>query len=71
MVFPKSFDLINDEYLFMVANIFAKKRLGENSLVNISLEKSKDNKIIGTCVIRSKTKDFMAGLGEKLKALIS
>ena len=48
-----------------------KTRLGENALVNISVEKSKDNKIIGTCVIRSKTKDFMTGLGEKIKALIS
>ena len=71
MVFPKSVDLINDDYPFMVANLFAKTRLGENALVNISVEKSKDNKIIGTCVIRSKTKDFMTGLGEKIKALIS
>ena len=71
LVFPKSIDLINDEYPFMVANLFAKTKLGENALVNISVEKSKDNKIIGTCVIRSKTKDFMTGLGEKIKALIS
>ena len=71
LVFPKTVDLINDEYPFMVANLFAKTRLGENALVNISVEKSKDNKIIGTCVIRSKTKDFMTGLGEKIKALIS
>ena len=71
LVFPKTIDLINDEYPFMVANLFAKTRLGENALVNISVEKSKDNKIIGTCVIRSKTKDFMTGLGEKIKALIS
>ena len=71
LVFPKSIDLINDDYPFMVANLFAKTKLGENALVNISVEKSKDNKIIGTCVIRSKTKDFMTGLGEKIKALIS
>ena len=71
LVFPKSIDLINDDYPFMVANLFSKTKLGENALVNISVEKSKDNKIIGTCVIRSKTKDFMTGLGEKIKALIS
>ena len=71
LVFPKSKDLINDDYPFMVANLFARTKLGENALVNISVEKSKDNKIIGTCVIRSKTKDFMTGLGEKIKALIS
>ena len=71
LVFPKSIDLINDDYPFFVSNLFAKTRLGENALVNISVEKSKDNKIIGTCVIRSKTKDFMTGLGEKIKALIS
>ena len=71
LVAPKSIDLINDEYPFMVANLYSKTKLGENALVNLSVEKSKDNKIIGTCVIRSKTKDFMTGLGEKIKALVS
>jgi hypothetical protein len=71
LVFPKSIELINDDYPFMVANLYSKTKLGENALVNISVERSKDNKIIGTCVIRSKTKDFMTGLGEKIKALIS
>ena len=71
LVSPKSIELINDEYPFMVANLYAKTKLGENALVNLSVEKSKDNKIIGTCVIRSKTKDFMTGLGEKIKALVS
>ena len=71
LVFPKSVDLINNDYPFMVANLYAKTKLGENALINISVEKSKDNKIIGTCVIRSKSKDFMTGLGEKIKALIS
>jgi vesicle coat complex subunit len=71
LVSPKNIDLINDDYPFMVANLYAKTKLGENALVNLSVEKSKDNKIIGTCVIRSKTKDFMTGLGEKIKALVS
>ena len=71
LVSPKTIDLINDEFPFMVANLYAKTKLGENALVNLSVEKSKDNKIIGTCVIRSKTKDFMTSLGEKIKALVS
>jgi hypothetical protein len=71
LVSPKNIDLINDDYPFMVANLYAKTKLGENALVNLSVEKSKDNKIIGTCVIRSKTKDFMTGLGEKIKAVVS
>ena len=71
LIFPQSIDAINDEFPFMVANLYSKTKLGENALVNISVEKSKDNKIIGTCIIRSKTKDFMTGLGEKIKAIIS
>ena len=71
LVSPKTIDFINDEFPFMVANLYAKTKLGENALVNLSVEKSKDNKIIGTCVIRSKTKDFMTSLGEKIKALVS
>ena len=71
LVNPKNIDLINDDYPFMVANLYSKTKLGENALVNLSVEKSKDNKIIGTCIIRSKTKDFMTGLGEKIKALVS
>ena len=71
LVSPRSLDMINDEYPYMVANLYAKTKLGENALVNLSVERSKDNKIIGTCVIRSKTKDFMTGLGEKIKALVS
>ena len=71
LVSPKNIDLINDDYPFMVANLYAKTKLGENALVNLSVEKSKDNKIIGTCVIRSKTKDFMTGLGEKIKSVVS
>jgi len=62
LVSPRSLDMINDEYPFMVANLYAKTKLGENALVNLSVERSKDNKIIGTCVIRSKTKDFMTGV---------
>ena len=71
LVSPKNIEMINDEFPFMVANLYAKTKLGENALVNLSVERSKDNKIIGSCFIRSKTKDFMTGLGEKIKALVS
>ena len=47
LVSPKNIDMINDEYPFMVANLYAKTKLGENALVNLSVERSKDNKIIG------------------------
>ena len=71
LVSPKTIEMINDEFPFMVCNLYAKTKLGENALVNLSVERSKDNKIIGSCFIRSKTKDFMTGLGEKIKALVS
>ena len=71
LVSPKTIEMINDEFPFMVCNLYAKTKLGENALVNLSVERSKDNKIIGSCFIRSKIKDFMTGLGEKIKALVS
>ena len=55
----------------LISNLYSKTKLGEDALVNLSVEKGKDKKILGTCVLRSKTKDFMTSLGEKIKALIS
>ncbi len=46
LVSPKNIDMIKDEYPFMVANLYAKTKLGENALVNLSVERSKDNKIM-------------------------
>jgi coatomer subunit beta len=71
LVFPNSIDNINEDDPFLVANLYSKTKLGEDALVNLSVEKGKDKKILGTCVLRSKTKDFMTSLGEKIKALIS
>ena len=71
LVFPNSVDSINEDDPFLVANLYSKTKLGEDALVNLSVEKGKDKKILGTCVLRSKTKDFMTSLGEKIKALIS
>ena len=69
IVFPKNIDDINEDEPFMVANLYSKTKLGEDALINISVEKTKDKKIIGTCVLRSKAKEFMMSLGEKIKAI--
>ena len=71
LVFPKRLGDIDNDAPFFVANLYTKTKLEEDALINISVERTKDNKIIGTCIIRSKTKDFMTSLGEKIKALIS
>jgi coatomer subunit beta len=69
LVFPKNVDDINENEPFMVANLYSKTKLGEDALINVSVEKTKDKKIIGTCVLRSKAKEFMMSLGEKIKAI--
>ena len=71
LVFPNNINDVNEEDPFLVANLYSKTKLGEDALVNLSVEKGKDKKILGTCVLRSKTKDFMTSLGEKIKALVS
>ena len=71
LVFPKSIEKIDDSDPFLVANLYTKTKLGEDALVNVSIEKGKDIKILGTCIIRSRAKEFMMALGEKIKALIS
>ena len=35
LVFPKCIELINDDYPFMVENLFSKIKLGKNALFNI------------------------------------
>ena len=71
LVFPNNINDVNEEDPFLVANLYSKTKLGEDALVNLSVEKGKDKKILGTCVLRSKTKDFMTSLGEKIKALFN
>ena len=71
LVFPKTIDKIDDSDPFLVANLYTRTKLGEDALINISIEKGKEINILGTCLIRSKEKEFMTALGEKIKALIS
>jgi len=39
-------------------------------LINISIEKSQDNRILGSAIIRSKVKEFAQFIGDKLKNLV-
>ncbi|MCQ2819541.1 MAG: hypothetical protein MJ252_19940 [archaeon] len=71
LIFPKSIQKIEDDEPFLVANLYTQTKLGEDALVNVSIEKTKDGKIIGTCIIRSMAKEFMKALGEKIKAVVS
>ena len=71
LIFPTSIQKIEDDEPFLVANLYTQTKLGEDALINVSIEKTKDQKIIGTCVIRSMAKEFMTALGEKIKAVIS
>lgn len=70
MVVPKSTDLIDEESGFLVCNMYAKSKLGEDALINVSIEKCNDNKIIGSAIIRSKVKEFAQFLGDRIKSLV-
>jgi len=56
LIVPSDVNLIDEEYVFLVANLYTKSKLGEDALINISIEKTLDKRIIGTAVIRSKVK---------------
>lgn len=49
-------------------NLYAKTKLDDDLLVNISVEKI-DDKLTGFVRIRSKVKGIVVNLGDKLKAL--
>ena len=70
LVYPFDVDNIDEESVFLVSNLYTCSKLGEDALINISIEKSNDKKIIGTAIIRSKVKEFATFLGEKIKSLI-
>jgi len=70
LIVPKDSNLIDEESVFLVSNLYTKSKLGEDALVNVSIEKTLDKRIIGTAVIRSKVKEFTILLGDKIKALI-
>jgi len=70
LVTPKKLDDIDENSAFLVANLYTKSKLGEDALINISIEKSQDNRILGSAIIRSKVKEFAQFIGDKLKNLV-
>jgi len=49
-------DVIDEDSAFLVANLYTRSKLGEDALINISIEKAQDKRIVGSAIIRSKVK---------------
>ena len=56
LIVPNDINNIDEDSVFLVANLYTKSRLGEDALINVSIEKTLDKRIIGTSIIRSKVK---------------
>ena len=54
---------------FLAANLYAKSIFGEDALVNVSVEKQDDGKIVGYIRIRSKTQGIALSLGDRITAV--
>lgn len=70
LIVPKDISAIEEDSAFLVSNLYTKSKLGEDALINISLEKVNDKKIVGCAVIRSQEKEFAQFQGERIKSLI-
>jgi hypothetical protein len=70
LVVPSDIDMIDEESAFLVCNMYTKTKLGEDALINISIERSKIGKIMGTQIIRSRAKEFAQILGDKIRNTI-
>ena len=64
------YDAIDEDSAFLVSNLYTKSQLGEDALINLSIEKANDKRIIGNAIIRSKVKEFTQFIGDKIKSLI-
>ena len=64
------YDSIDEDSAFLVSNLYTKSKLGEDALINLSIEKANDKRIIGNAIIRSKVKEFTQFIGDKIKSLI-
>lgn len=51
---------------YLAANLYAKSVFGEDALVNLSVEKQSDGKLVGYIRIRSKTQGIALSLGDKI-----
>lgn len=70
LVSPKDLSSIDEDSGFLVANLYTCSKLGEDALINLSIEKCPDKRIVGISIIRSKMKEFATFLGEKIKTII-
>lgn len=70
LIVPTDLNMIDEESVFLVSNLYTKTKLGEDALVNISIERTKAGKIMGSAVIRSRAKEFAQILGDKIKTLV-
>ncbi|KAL8544710.1 hypothetical protein ACS0TY_005081 [Phlomoides rotata] len=57
---------LDGECGFLVSNLYAKSVFGEDTLVNVSVEKQSDGKLNGYIRIRSKTQGIALSLGDKI-----
>ncbi|KAL6001093.1 hypothetical protein ACLOJK_006820 [Asimina triloba] len=57
---------LDGECRFLAANLYAKSVLGEDVLVNVSVEKQADGKLSGYIRIRIKTQGIALSLGDKI-----
>ena len=64
------YELIDEDSGFLVANLYTKSKLGEDALINLSIEKANDKRIVGNAIIRSKVKDFTQFIGDKIKLIV-
>lgn len=61
---------LNGKCSFLSANLYARSALGEEALVNVSLDKATPNSPInGSIKIRSRSQGMALGIGEKVTAL--
>lgn len=51
---------------YLAANLYAKSVFGEDALVNVSVERQGDGKLVGYIRIRSKTQGIALSLGDKI-----
>lgn len=56
LIVPNDLNMIDEDSVFLVANLYTKSKLGEDALINISIEKTLDKRIIGSAIIRSQVK---------------
>jgi coatomer subunit beta len=51
---------------FLSANLVARSIFGEDALINVSVEREADGKLVGTCRIRAKQQGLALSLGDRI-----